>query len=189
MEDFQMKAAKYAAEKTNEAITQAIAQAYIDGYRDGYRDKESETPVNVDNSDDKYVDLGLPSGTLWARDYEYYTGSSYDICYMTYAEAQSKWYKLPTEKQVQELFNCCKYEYIRPSAKDLSDWINFIGPNGNELCFRITGRESASFWVKFDCEYKNVHNAVYMYRINDRYVGNKKLKELPEGNLAVRVVK
>ena len=64
------KADKYADGKANEAITKAIAQAYMDGYRDGYKDREAEIPVDFRNNKTTYVDLGLPSRTLWSTDYE-----------------------------------------------------------------------------------------------------------------------
>ena len=56
----------YAENKTNEVLTSAIAQAYADGYKDGYRDREEEIPVDIRFKKTEYVDLGLPSGTLWA---------------------------------------------------------------------------------------------------------------------------
>ena len=188
MEDLQTKAAQYAAEKTNEAITQAIAQAYIDGYRDGYRDKENATPVNVDNSDDEYVDLGLPSGTLWAADYVQSEYGGRD--YMPYAKMQSKGYKLPTYEQVKELFDCCKYKYD-------SNKIKLLGPNGNMLLFDTTGAdtvygmvypENVYFWAKCNGESSDVNNAVYMY-YEGGYVRIEKLNEFPGNKLPVRLVK
>lgn len=64
------KADKYAAGKANKAITNAIAQAYIEGYKAGYKDCEMEIPVDLRDDKTEYVDLGLPSGTLWATKYE-----------------------------------------------------------------------------------------------------------------------
>lgn len=137
MKDLQTKAAQYAAEKANELISGAIAQAYIDGYRDGFRDKENETPVNLADSDNKYVDLGLPSGTLWAADYE--RTDDGELLYVSYVEAKAKGYKLPTEEQVRELCNCCRQEYNLDTEK-----IEFLGPNGNWLTFEVSGKLVAS---------------------------------------------
>ena len=64
------KAEKYATGKVNEAITNAIAQAYVEGYKAGYNDREMEIPVDLRDNKTEYVDLGLPSGTLWATKYE-----------------------------------------------------------------------------------------------------------------------
>lgn len=132
-----MKAAQYAADKTNEAITKAIAQAYIDGYRDGYTDKANETPVNLGDNDDKYVDLGLPSGTRWAADYE---RTDYgELLYVSYVEAKAKGYKLPTEEQVKELCSSCIKRYHYDTKK-----IEFFGPNGNCLAFELTWQQVVS---------------------------------------------
>ena len=51
-------------------MDKAIAQAYADGYRNGYKDREEEIPVDLRDNKTEYVDLGLPSGTLWSTDYE-----------------------------------------------------------------------------------------------------------------------
>lgn len=135
MKDLQTKAAQYAAEKTNELISGAIAQAYIDGYRDGYRDKENDTPVNLADSDDKYVDLRLPSGTLWAADYERTDDGK--LLYLTYEEAKKKGYKLPTKEQWDELFDQCKHSH-HGACTCLSE-IVFCGCNGNKLTIESTG--------------------------------------------------
>ena len=60
------KADKYAAGKINEALDKVIAQAYADGYRDGYKECQDHVSVNLRISNTEYVDLGLPSGTMWA---------------------------------------------------------------------------------------------------------------------------
>ena len=64
------RADKYAAGKANAIIDKAIAQAYVDGYRDGYKDKENEIPVDFRGIMTEFIDLGLPSGTLWSCDFE-----------------------------------------------------------------------------------------------------------------------
>ena len=66
MKELDNISANYAAGKANEAIDKAIAQAYADGYRDGYKDREEEIPVDFSDKKTGYIDLGLPSGTLWA---------------------------------------------------------------------------------------------------------------------------
>ena len=63
-------AKKYAEGKANKAITKAIADAYVEGYKAGYKDREEEIPMDLRDNKTEYVDLGLPSGTLWASDYE-----------------------------------------------------------------------------------------------------------------------
>ena len=102
------KAEKYATGKVNEAITNAIAQAYVEGYKAGYNDREMEIPVDLRDNKTEYVDLGLPSGTLWATKYESIDNN--DIIY-TYAEVENL--NIPTKEQVEELFKCCKKDCAR----------------------------------------------------------------------------
>ena len=66
MENLNERAANYAAEKVNELLAKAIAQAYADGYRDGYKDRDERISSSNSDSNLKFVDLGLPSGTKWS---------------------------------------------------------------------------------------------------------------------------
>lgn len=144
------KADKYAAGKANEAITNAIAQAYVEGYKAGYKDREMEIPVDLRDDKTEYVDLGLPSGTLWAAKYE--ATNSYDIVY-TYDEV--KYLNIPTREQVEELFRCCKRDCTKSFDKLVN--VQILGPNGNTITFIITGyqgvasiidRHDIYFWIK-----------------------------------------
>ena len=76
----------------------------------------------------QYVDLGLPSGTLWKKENEGGNKARY-----TYDEAISKFgNKLPTKKQFEELKNKCKWTWTGNGFK-------IIGPNGNSLFFPAAG--------------------------------------------------
>lgn len=125
------KAENYAAEKTNEVIIKAIAQAYADGYRDGYKDREEEIPIDLRDNKTEYVDLGLPSGTLWAKKFEKKDG---ERLYLPYEKAKSM--NLPTEEQWNELQEKCRWTFE-------SDKIYCTGPNGNCLLFAKTGFKKA----------------------------------------------
>ena len=57
-------------EKSNDFFSQVVAQAFADGYRQGYKDREDELPVELRENKTEYVDLGLPSGTLWSSTFE-----------------------------------------------------------------------------------------------------------------------
>ena len=70
MKELKELSANYATEKTNEMMSQIVAQAFADGYRMGYKDREDEIPVDLRDGKTKFVDLGLPSGTLWSSDFE-----------------------------------------------------------------------------------------------------------------------
>lgn len=129
------KAENYAAEKTNEVMVRAIAQAYADGYRDGYKDRGEEILVDLRDNKTEYVDLGLPSGTLWAKDYE--TDDNDKTIYLPYHTAEE--YQLPTEEQWNELLEICRWkgEY---SSSGLSFYgVTCIGPNGNSIYLRSKG--------------------------------------------------
>lgn len=55
-------AEKFASEKVAE-FTEAIKEAYLKGYEQG----EQQTASSIEVDGVEYVDLGLPSGTLWSR--------------------------------------------------------------------------------------------------------------------------
>lgn len=128
------KAANYAAGKANDAITNAIAQAYADGYRDGYKDREQEIPVDLRDNKTEYVDLGLPSGTLWAKDYE---KGNKEYLFLPFCNATK--YNLPTVEQWKELLEFCKLRGMYKSTVETFYGFTCIGPNGNSVSFRSEG--------------------------------------------------
>lgn len=72
-----------------------------------------------------YVDLGLPSGTLWKDRNEPY--------FYTYDEAVNAFDShLPTRLQLEELVVKCDWEYTE-------DGYNVIGPNGNSIFLPADG--------------------------------------------------
>ena len=155
MKSIKEMAASYAAEKTNGAITDAIAQAYQDGYRQGYDDRENERTANLGDTAAEYVDLGLPSGTLWAADYVKSDDGS--RAYIPYGQAEPL--NIPTKEQWLELMESCKYGVVRDGGS-MSKLI-FKGPNGNILSFETTGYIDVSdkycshyiyFWIKSEYE-------------------------------------
>ena len=130
------KARKFAEGKALAALDQAIQDAYAEGYRDGYKDREEEIPVELQENKTEFVDLGLPSGTLWASTYEM-SGSS--CLYLPFEQAKK--YQLPTKEQYQELIDSCIWDY-RTSNNSFSHYV-VIGPNGNTIDFPKTGYEIA----------------------------------------------
>lgn len=182
------KAANYAAGKANVAIDKAIAQAYADGYRDGYKDREEVIPVDLCDRKTEFVDLGLPSGTLWSTDYEV---DGDNIKYLPYDDANT--YDIPTKEQFRELLESCYWEFKYISS--ISRMYTCIGPNGNHIVFYSKGyklagvkRESEKiyFWVKSDSE-TTTKDAVFLYYHSGEI---KKLTEMFSVNmLALRLVK
>ena len=182
------KAENYAAEKTNEVLTKAIAQAYADGYRDGYKDREKEIPAELRDNKTEYVDLGLPSGTLWAKDYE---REENEIIYAPYGKASL--YNIPTLEQWEELNYNCKWEFATNSSR-LNE-VRCVGPNGAVLRFGITGKidvctlsyhHEVYFWIKDEKEGNN-KNALNMWWNTN---GNRRIEDLFSGyKLPIRLVR
>lgn len=163
------RAGKYAKEKMDEALTNAVAQAYMDGFHDGYKTREEEIPIDLRDNKTEYVDLGLPSGTLWSDNYECDTEEEgYDVIYAPYHIAAMQ--SIPTEEQWNELREICVWKYINNQYGTFVE-ASCVGPNGNVLTFRTTGKKDieektdylhAFFWLKDD-KGGNYKNAVHVF--------------------------
>lgn len=166
------RANKYADGKANEAITTAIAQAYMDGYRDGYKDRQEEIPVEFRDKKTQYVDLGLPSGTLWSESYE--KDEDGNIIYLPYGQANT--FKLPSMEQWQELEKECR---LIPNYNNyfILQSITCIGPNGNSIRFRTTGyyevlktdSDRCVFWIKDTLDEDNNAKTTSLYLKKDSH--------------------
>lgn len=134
MMDIKDISAQYAAENTNKFLSQLIAQAFADGYRKGYKDKEEEIPIDLRDGMTEYIDLGLPSGTLWSSEYEEIDGRE---LYLPYNQVIDK--SIPTTEQWKELLEICKWESDRSSGGSVFYGAYCIGPNGNSIKFKARG--------------------------------------------------
>jgi hypothetical protein len=115
-------------------------------------------PVHLCECNTDYVDLGLPSGTLWSTDYE--KGGD-KILYVPHNEALE--YNLPTNEQCQELYNCCSFIFDVIEGK-----ICCVGPNGKSIYFYSTGYKEIGldstspticfFWIQRENK-EQIHNA------------------------------
>ena len=146
MDNLNERAAIYAAEKANELLANVIAQAYADGYRDGFNNRDEEI-------ESTFVDLGLPSGTMWANNF-LMEGNS--VSYLPYKDADLM--NIPTEEQWDELWSSCQWKCDIDASRELLK-AYCVGPNGNVLEFETTGYIEAvsishnymvKFWIK-DC--------------------------------------
>ena len=122
MENVKEQAAAYAAGKFENAMNKLIEQAYIDGYNAGCVEAGKASLAQL--NDDEWVDLGLPSGTLWSKDY--LRDENGDIDYMPYEKASQ--YDLPTYEQFSELIYNCKIRWIENGG-----YWDFLGPNENGI--------------------------------------------------------
>ena len=166
MDELRVKANNYTEENVINVLKEAFAKVYADGYRDGYRDCKENVSVNLHFCNTEFVDLGLPSGTLWSSDYEKDEG---ELMYVPYELTADK--SIPTKEQWKELKKCAKWEFI--GEEDKLTAVKCTGPNGNTLLFSITGLMSFAkitrsgrvfFWVRSAIE-KNC--AVHMWTYNN----------------------
>lgn len=76
----------------------------------------------------EYVDLGLPSGTLWK--------ASGEPSLYTHDEAlRSFFFQLPTMEQYKELINLCEWEWVVDESNNVGLGYKVIGLNKNSIFF------------------------------------------------------
>ena len=110
---------------TNRQIIWNVLEEYDRFVADGVR-----FMVDAWNIDTRleYVDLGLPSGTLWKKSNE-----GGDSALYTYDEAVRKFVNnLPTMQQLEELKSICTWTWTGNGYK-------VIGPNGNSIYLPAAG--------------------------------------------------
>lgn len=108
-------------ENNFESIKDLLKKAYLSGYEQG---KIDSLTYNID--DVQYLDLGLPSGTLWAGPltikksfYSYKLLSYTDACLLN----------IPTEEQYKELVENCQLLYEEKGGNA----VFIVGKNGKRL--------------------------------------------------------
>ncbi len=185
MKELKEISSNYAMERSNDLFSQVVAQAYADGYRQGYKDREDEIPVDLRENKIEFVELGLPSGTLWSTDFEK-LGS--DISFIPLKEALNN--SIPTREQCLELYRCCRFKVDNGT-------IFCIGPNGKSITFSPTGYKEIGnekmlpstisfFWVNND-EEELTHNAAALG--NNRGVWYDTREVFAGYKLPIRLVK
>ncbi len=140
MEDLKEISRKYAEEKTSELLKEAIAQAYADGFADGYKARENEQSVEIETGNVKFLDMGLPSGTLWASDF--LRDEDGEIVYLPYAEAKEL--GLPTKEQFVEMRDYCKSSPVQKYNYLSSKYLSITGPSGEYIRLYPAGYEEAN---------------------------------------------
>ena len=146
------KAKNYAEGKALDALTKAIEDAYASGYKEGYSDGvAAQEPKSLDEKDNgvEYVDLGLPSGTLWSSKY-LYEGEKFQ--YLSYLEAAE--YNIPTKEQFDELLDNCKCIDFDKTKRLLGKNANYIELYNTYVFKAGIGewQNHISFWLKKDDE-------------------------------------
>lgn len=132
----------FAEGKANENVTKIIGHAYKHRFNDGY--KSGKENAQIECNDTEFIDLGLPSGTLWASDY--LRDSEGKVCYLPYVEAVK--YSIPSIEQWRELEKCCQWvgRYDKRT-------IDCVGPNGNVVSFSFTGYVNSTKKVEYKTTY------------------------------------
>ena len=145
------------ADKFAGAYADTVKKLFIETFREGYGAGYLAGAAAVrnesqnDNEDEgDFIDLGLPSGTLWREDFL----SDEDCENMRLAYNEARNFSLPTEEQCRELMSKC----ILVREKN---GITFRGKDNEELYLGFTdqaknpnGRTDACirFWVKGDVD-------------------------------------
>jgi len=192
MIELKEKANNYAEENAMCFLKEAFAKVYADGYHDGYKDCEEEIPANLSTSQTEFVDLGLPSGTLWANDYE---RDENNVVFVPFGDAEK--YSIPNAEQWDELANKCKWEYDKAgSFKEAYA----IGPNGKILKFSLSGLIHVNniveggkvfFWISDEKDGEE-KNAVSIYDVHKNGINysEKSLVNIYSGyKLPIRLVR
>lgn len=91
--------------------------------------QSANLPLEVDSTAGQYVDLGLPSGTLWKTENEHDTYYTYDQATDVFGNS------LPTANQFLELINTCQWVW-------LGNGCTVTGPNGKAVFFPAAGFSS-----------------------------------------------
>lgn len=104
---------------------------------------QSQPKEDIDKPD--WVDLGLPSGTLWKSQNE--TNPNDDNDFYTFDEALQKFgSQLPTKEQWEELKENCDWIY---GSNGCECKIKVIGKNGNSIFLHAVGYHGLSGDVKY----------------------------------------
>ena len=115
----------------------------------------------VDLSKIEWIDLGLPSGILWAKDDE-------NAVISIHKALQDYPDNLPSESDAKELGECCSRHF--DSAK--KEMI-FTGPNGNSVSFKCTDKY-ASYWMnEYESKYMDYGKCFHLFPDNSFYINNK----------------
>ena len=128
---------KNAMTLVNEVFQKVFADGYKEGFESGYqagREGRYEKSEHVEDGV-KYVDLGLPSGTLWADDY--LRDEEGNIMYLTVKEASCL--PIPSEEQIEELFEACDYYPTEYSGTAYVMSAEIRGQKHKKLVFESTG--------------------------------------------------
>ena len=116
-------------------VSAATVDKLVEGLAKKRTNKAEEVEHNDSADDRDYVDLGLPSGTLWKKENEHKSDGTYSgNPFFTFDEAVRLFgTKLPTSDQFYELLEECEWNYYD------GDEYEIVGPNGNSITLPALG--------------------------------------------------
>ena len=99
-------------------IKNIVQESYSQGWNDAVSSMKKQTLQEIE-----YIDLGLSSGTLWAKLNNW----------LNLAEAVR--YNLPSKEEIEELFKECRFVQLpTESIQGKTLWeVQIVGPNGNRI--------------------------------------------------------
>lgn len=141
IEDF----AKLYSETKVEELKKVIESAYKSGFDAGIQSvkDQNRTVAGVE-----FIDLKLPSGTLWSK-------STQEMTFMN-----AILHNIPTEDQWKELFDFCDLKKDKKYAR-----YNIVGPNGQEINF-MDAKEPLNTWFSQDSAIEKYKNAINLQKLN-----------------------
>ena len=151
--DIKEKAIEYAKGRELTVLEQALADAYVEGYNAALADIEAKNDIG-------FIDLGLPSGTLWSNYYLLDNNSEWIV----YEEAKK--FNLPSQQQWDELVSQTRVTFDK-------DGIYFKSTNGRTLKLphnahstKDSSRKCVSFWLRTD-DIKNERAYHYTFYLDE----------------------
>lgn len=139
------------AEQKAEELSSILKDAYLKGYDQGRMD--FNRTLKIDGV--KYIDLGLPSGTLWSRTPLQYEHYGYHLSLFSYNEASNM--QIPTLEQWDEVYKYCRFEgrlIIGPSGGRIGYGMAPAGYVINSLGEGCE-KEMNKLWLKGDVDAEN----------------------------------
>ena len=138
----------------------------------------------------EFVDLGLPSGTLWGKRNVYAHKRRHFTHSQAIEVARDLHYKLPAKENFRELINHCEWKWMKLFGKVTG--YKVTGPNGNYIFLPAAGhyygttRYSGTYGTYWSTTYDDGPNAYYLYFSSD---SNGVSNSYRDYGLSVRLVK
>ena len=124
-------------------LKSVVLDAFMTGYKVGRYEAAGSWNTSKIRLDTNFIDLDLPSGTLWGLTFLWQ--EDYHYVKMSFKEARQ--FRLPTKKQCEELIQHCELEALRISIsiKGKNDHSIFL--ENADLGHNLPKVVNIKFWV------------------------------------------